>query len=87
MRRLCVCVCAYMAYLVENYKYVVGRGGSSIFYGGKVVRRWNQRLVMKLHNMPLRTPQLSISIGERRRSQVNLNPPRPSYHCLWIQST
>ena len=71
MRWLCVCVYAYMAYLVVNYKYVVGRGGSSIFYGGKVVRRWKQRLVTKLHNMPLRTPQLSTSIGERRRSEVN----------------
>ena len=65
---VCVCVCVYMAYLVVNYKYVVGRGGSIIFYGGKVVRRWNQRLVMKLHDMPLRTPQLPIPIGERRRS-------------------
>ena len=33
---VCECVCVYMAYLVVNYKYVVGRGGSSIFYGGKV---------------------------------------------------
>ena len=65
---VCVCVCTCPTYLVVNYKYVVGKGGSIIFYGGKVVRRWNQRPVMKLHDMPLRTPQLPISIGERRRS-------------------
>lgn len=69
-----VCVCAWPT----NYKYVVGRGGSSIFYGGNVVRRWNPGLVMKLHYIPLRTPQLSISKNRGEEEIVSeLNPTKP----------
>lgn len=69
-----VCVCAWPT----NYKYVVGRGGSSIFYGGNVVRRWNPGLVMKLHYIPLRTPQLSISKNRGEEEIVSeLKPTKP----------